>query len=276
MSFLSFSVQERAGEMRRRISTTASEWMHYSLLVNVTEEGAVIIYHHSEEHLPWHAVGEDNGQAKYLAYFQFLPLRHMNTCKVQHKHLQGPCRAGNCAPCTGLGSLAMQGAWYLAAGHLPGSQERHLLSYCSCSITLTTLRGRHLFPQNPTKIITLPFTATKEQTAGVSVREWVRESKKMRGRDAVLANELSSDSTHQSFRSMKHTWTVTKKIPTVKLRISAIPRTSNPSSNMPLALLTPWRKTSCHFTNYEKSITAKIIKKQVYWSLKFCSSLKIP
>lgn len=71
---------------------------------------------------------------------------------TSHKHLQGPCRARNCVPWAGLGSLAMQRAWCPAAGISPCSQERHLLSYCSCSITLTTLKGGTWFPEIPLRL----------------------------------------------------------------------------------------------------------------------------
>lgn len=84
-SFLSFSVQERAGEINRRISTTASDWMQYSHLVNMTEEGAVIIYHLSEGHLPWRGRGEDSGQAKVPCILSVLT-------PTSKEHLQGATR----------------------------------------------------------------------------------------------------------------------------------------------------------------------------------------
>lgn len=112
IAFLSFSVQERAGEINRGISNTASDWMQYSHLVTMREEGTVIVYHLSEAHLPWHGEGEDHGQTKVPCILSVLT-------PTSQKHLQGSCRAGKHAPCAGLGSLAMQRDWYPAAGHLP-------------------------------------------------------------------------------------------------------------------------------------------------------------
>lgn len=89
----------------------------------------------------------------------------------------------------------------------------------------------------------------------------MRESKKKRGRDAVVAHELFSDSTHQNFRSMKHTWTVTKEIATAKLRISAISFINNSSSNMPLALLTPSKKNSLSLYKLWKKNRCKNLQK---------------
>lgn len=103
---------------------------------------------------------------KYQVYRQFFPRTPTNTCKLR--------RAGNCAclvqdqavwPRKGLGAL------HLAISSC--SQDGHLLSYCGCSGTLTTLRVKHFFSWNPTKIITQHLIAFKEQSVRES--EWMRK-----------------------------------------------------------------------------------------------------
>lgn len=198
--------------------------------------------------------GEANGQAE-------VPCIPSVLTPTSHEHLQGPCRAGKHAPCAGLGSLAMQRAWYPAAGHLLLQSRKTFAKLLQLFNHINHSEGKALVSLKSHQDYHIAFHCYQgTDRKSERVREWVRESKKRRGRDAIVANELSSHSTHQSFRSMKPTWTVTKEIPTETLRIPAISCTNN-SSNAPLALLTPSNKNSLSLYKLWKKQQCKNLQK---------------